>query len=80
MGAKATIEHVSEGWLAIFLSDEMQAVVDAAGEKIAAEAGEHFEYKAATNSRYTAGGFVSGDATGNYEEATDKTLTKAVHA
>ena len=79
MGAKVKIEHVSEGWLEIFLSDKMQEVVDAAGEKIAAEAGEHFGYAAATHNKYTVGGFVSGDASGDFAESTDKVLTKAVH-
>lgn len=74
------IEHNGQGWIEIFKSAAMQAVVDSAGERIASEAGEHFGYMSARNSRYTAGGFVSSDAyTGAYLEATDKTLTKAVH-
>jgi hypothetical protein len=80
MGARIEIEHISSGWAEIFTSAEMQALVDEAGSRIAAEAGEHFEYTPAKNSRFTAGGFVSGDAEGNIEEATDKVLTKAVHA
>lgn len=79
MGAKIQIEHISAGWLKIFLSDEMQAVVDEAGQRIAAEAGEHFEYAQAENNRVTVAGFVRGDEEGNVLEATDKVLTKAVH-
>ncbi len=80
MAKKITIEHNGEGWIKIFTSPQMQSVVDAAGERIAAEAGEHFGYMAGSNSRFTAGGFVSSDEyTGAYEEATDKVLTKAVH-
>lgn len=79
MGARIEIEHVSQGWIEIFTSAGMQAVVDAAGERIAAEAGEHFDYQAATNNQFTVAGFVSGDVTGSYQEATDKVLTKAVH-
>ena len=80
MGARTVIEHISDGWAEVFKSAGMQAAVDAAGERIAAEAGEHFQYTPATNNQFTAGGFVSGDAEGNIEEATDKVLTKAVHA
>lgn len=80
MGAKIRIEHNGEGWIQIFKSDEMKAVVDAAGERIAAEAGEHFSYTPAQNNIFTVGGFVSGDTEGSNLEATDKVLTKAVHA
>lgn len=80
MGARIVIEHISPGWAEVFKSEGMQAVVDAAGERIAAEAGEHFSYTPATNNQFTAAGFVSGDSEGNTEEATDKVLTKAVHA
>ena len=80
MGAKVRIEHNSKGWAEIFTSAEMQAVVDEAGERIAAEAGEHFQYSPATHSNFTAAGFVVADKySGAYQEATDKVLTKAVH-
>ena len=79
MGVKAIIKHNSSGWVEIFKSSAMQSVVDSAGERIAAEAGEHFYYSAAKNSRYTAGGFVGCDAYGALQEAYDKELTKAVH-
>lgn len=81
MAAKITVEHNGKGWIEIFTSPAMQSVVDAAGERIAAEAGEHFGYMAGSNSRFTAGGFVSSDEySGAYQEATDKVLTKAVHS
>ena len=80
MGARIEIEHISAGWAEVFKSAGMQAAVDAAGERIAAEAGEHFQYTPATNNQFTAGGFVSGDAEGNIGEATDRTLMRAVHA
>lgn len=80
MGAKIRIEHNSAGWAEVFQSEGMKAAVDAAGERIAAEAGEHFAYTPAQNNRYTVAGFVSGDPEGNIEEAVDKVLTKAVHA
>lgn len=80
MGAKLVIEHNSEGWIEIFKSEGMQAVVDQAGERIAAEAGEDFSYSQAQNNRYTVAGFVGSDNyNGAYLEATDKVLTKAVH-
>lgn len=80
MSTKVKIEHISKGWQEIFMSPEMQAVVDDAGERIASNAGEHFGYMPAENSRYTAAGFVSSDEyTGAYLEAVYKTLTKAVH-
>ena len=81
MGAKIRIEHDGKGWMEIFKSANMQAVVDSAGERIASEAGEHFGYMPGQNNQYTAGGFVSSDEyTGAYLEAVYKTLTKAVHA
>lgn len=81
MASKVMIEHNGEGWMEIFTSAEMQSLVDGVGERIAEEAGEHFGYMAAQNSQFTAGGFVSSDEyTGAYEEATEKVLTKAVHA
>ena len=80
MGARIQIEHNSAGWAEIFKSDGVKALVDAAGERIATEAGEHFQYSPADNNQFTVAGFVSGDAEGNIQEATDKNLTKAVHA
>ena len=80
MGARIVIEHNSAGWAEIFKSEGMKAVVDAAGERIAAEAGEHFSYSPGIHNNFTVAGFVSGDEIGNIEEATDKVLTKAVHA
>lgn len=80
MGAKVRIEHNSAGWVEIFTSEGMKEVVDEAGERIAAEAGGHFTYSPAGNNQYTVAGFVSGDDEGSIMEATDKTLSKAVHA
>ena len=81
MGAKVQIEHVSAGWIEIFTSGEMQAVVNGAGERIASEAGEHFNYSPAKNNRFTVAGFVSSDEySGAYQEAMDKVLTRAVHS
>lgn len=80
MPAKIKIEHNSKGWIEVFTSPDMQNAVDQVGERIAAEAGEHFGYMPGSNNRFTAGGFVSSDEyTGAYQEATDKVLTKAVH-
>ena len=80
MGARIVIEHNSAGWAEIFKSEGMKAAVDAAGERIAANAGEHFHYEAATNNRFTAGGVVRGDDEGDILEATDKIVTRAVHS
>lgn len=80
MGAKVVIEHISEGWIDIFKSAGMQAVVDEAGERIRANAGDHFRYEQAQHNQFTAAGFVGADdIEGAYEEAEDKVLTKAVH-
>ena len=80
MGAKVVVEHIPAGWIEVFKSAGMQAVVDEAGERIAAEAGEHFGYMPAKNSNFTAAGFVSSDEySGAYQEAVHKVLTKAVH-
>lgn len=79
MAAKVTTEHNSKGWIEIFKSAEMQSVVDSAGQKIASNAGEGFEYVQATKNIYTVGGFVVADSyQAKYLEATEKTLTKAV--
>lgn len=81
MAAKIQIEHNGKGWIEIFTSPQMQSVVDTAGERIAAEAGIHFGYMPASNSQFTAAGFVSSDEySGAYAEATNKVLTKAVHS
>lgn len=80
MAVKIRIEHVSDGWAQIFLSAEMKALVDGAGERIAGEAGDGFEYGPAQNNRFTAAGFVSSTTHASaVSEAIDKTLTKAVH-
>ncbi|MDO4527430.1 MAG: hypothetical protein Q4C03_01435 [bacterium] len=79
MAVKAPIEHNPQGWIEIFTSANMQAVVDQAGQRIASEAGSHFGYEQAKDNRYTVAGFVSGDSEGAILEATDKVLTKAVH-
>lgn len=80
MSTKIQIEHNGKGWIEIFKSKGMQAAVDAAGEKIAAQAGENFRYDQAQHSTFTAGGFVGADNyAGAIEEAEDKVLTKAVH-
>ena len=80
MATKIRIEHVSSGWAQIFLSAEMKALVDGAGERIASEAGDGFEYSSAGNNQFTVAGFVS-SATHEaaVSEAVDKSLTKAVH-
>ena len=79
MGVKVEIKHNSSGWVEIFKSAEMQNVVNQAGQRIANEAGEHFYYSPASNSQYTAGGFVGCDAYGAIQEAITKNLTRAVH-
>ena len=80
MSTRITIEHNGAGWAQIFTSDAMKQLVDSAGERIAAEAGDHFSYSPATKNRFTVAGFVSGDDEGNILEATDKVLTRAVHS
>jgi hypothetical protein len=47
MAAKVQIEHNSAGWIEIFKSAGMQAVVDSAGQRIASEAGNNFSYSPA---------------------------------
>ena len=80
MSAKVIIEHNSKGWIEIFTSPGMQAAVDAAGEKIRAQAGDHFRYDQAQHNQFTVAGFVGADDyEGAVEEAEDKVLTKAVH-
>lgn len=81
MSATVKVEHNGKGWIEIFKSANMQAVVDSAGERIASEAGNHFYYSRGTNNQFTVAGFVTSDEySGAYQEATDKVLTRAVHA
>ena len=80
MSAKITIEHNTKGWIEIFKSPGMQAIVDETGQRIASEAGENFHYAQGQHNQFTVAGFVSSSGySGAYEEATEKTLTKAVH-
>lgn len=80
MASKVVVEHNNVGWLEIFLSGEMQAVVDAAGQRMASEAGEGFEYHQHTANRVSVGGYVQSETLEAAEaEAIDKALTKAVH-
>lgn len=80
MSAKITIEHNTKGWIEIFKSPGMQAIVDETGQRIASEAGENFHYAQGQRNQFTVAGFVSSSGySGAYEEATEKVLTKAVH-
>lgn len=79
MATHFTIEHNPKGWVEIFKSAGMKSVVDSAGQRIADNAGDGFEYVQATKNIYTVGGFVVADSyQAKYLEATEKTLTKAV--
>lgn len=81
MGARIEIHHNSAGWMQIFKSEGMRKLVDETGSRIAAEAGPEFAYEPATHDRVTVAGFVYAvDEAGDILEATDKALTKAVHA
>lgn len=81
MGAKIRIEHNPAGWAEIFKSAGMRELVDQTGRRIAGEAGEHFAYRQSTDDNFTVAGFVSAiDSEGDELEATEKVLTKAVHA
>ena len=83
--ARIRVQHLSGGYMKIWKSPAMQAEVDAAGEKIAANANAGysqpwFKYYP-KRGRYTALGSVSATGpTGDYYEARDGALTKAVHA
>lgn len=75
------IEHISEGYLDIWKSGGMQAVVDVAGERIAAEAGEPWFRYYPKPGNFTAMGFVSSTGqTGAYYQQRDKALSRAVHS
>ena len=84
MGAKIVIEHIPEGYLEIWKSSAMQAVVNQAGERIAASANagypnEPFRYYPRMGS-FTALGFVSSTGpSGAYYQQRDKALSQAVH-
>lgn len=77
---KVRIEHIGEGYLKVWKSDGMQAAVDRAGERIAAEAGDGFGYMPSMGN-FTAMGFVSSMG---YEAAIEEqdghALSKAVHS
>ena len=80
MAVKIEIQHNREAWRKIFTSPEMRRLVDETGERIAKEAGDHFSYEQADWADNAAVGVVVADKyTGSIQEATEKTLTKAVH-
>ena len=79
MTVRIKIEHLGEGYMEIWKSDGMKAVVDQAGERIAAEAGEHYRYYPKMGN-FTAMGFVSSTGpSGAYYQQRDKLLSRAVH-
>lgn len=84
MAKKVRIELVSEGFDVILGGANTQAVCEAAGQRIASEAGDGFQYFPDNLNVYghpRTGGFV--DATTGEamrSEAEHKSLTKAVHA
>lgn len=78
--ASVRVEHNGQGWMEIFKSDGMQAVVDGAGNRIAAEAGiPWFKYYPKPG-KFAAMGFVTSTGpTGAYYQQQDKRLSRAVH-
>ena len=84
MPVRIRIEHIPKGYMDVWKSDGMQAAVDQAGQKIAAEAnagygGEWFGYQSDMGN-FTAMGFVSSKGpTGAYYQQRDRALSKAVH-
>ena len=83
MATKIRFEMNHDGWREILCSQKMADACKTVGERIAAEAGEHFGYRAATfgYGGGRVGGYVSSTSIeGDKLEATDKVLTKAVHA
>ena len=79
MTVRIKIEHLGEGYMEIWKSDGMKAVVDQAGERIAAEAGENFRYYPRMG-QFTALGFVdSVGQAGAIEQQQFKSLSRAVH-
>lgn len=81
--ARIRIKHISSGYTRIWKSPEMQAEVDDAGQRVAdnANAGfsqPWFSYRP-VRGRYTALGNVSAtDPTGDYYQARDGVLSRAV--
>jgi len=81
MPVKIRLEHISEGYLEIWKSSAMQAQVDKAGMRIAAEAGEPWFKYYPKPGTFTAMGFVSSTGpTGAIYQQQDKALSKAVHS
>lgn len=81
MPVSIRLEHVSEGYLEIWKSGNMQAVVDQAGGRIAAEAGEPWFRYYPKPGNFTSMGFVSSTGpTGAYYQQRDKALSRAVHS
>lgn len=78
--ASFRLEHIPNGWLDVFKSPGVQAEVDEAGARIAANAGEYYRYYPKPGN-FTGMGFVSSTGpSGNMYEAMDKRLTRAVHS
>lgn len=85
--SKVKIQWVNQGFKDILNSEDLAEICDDAAEKIAHRAGEHFEAK-----RWYSHGIGKGkpgrvasivrnkDKEGAEEEATNKTLTKAVNS
>lgn len=84
MSVRVEVEHISAGYMEIWKSGAMQAVVDAAGGRMADEANgglsfEAFRYYPQMGS-FTAMGFVSSTGpTGAIYQQQWKTLSRAVH-
>ena len=82
MATKVRIGHDGEGWAELFRS--FQPLVDSVGQRIAAEANAGLDepmcaYKAAPANFYARGYVNTVGLAGAIEQATNKTLTRAVH-
>lgn len=69
----------SAAWAQIFKSDGMKAVVDAAGERISAEAGPYYSYKGHMGNYAYTGKVSANNKTASIFEQKYKTLSRAVH-
>lgn len=80
MAQQIDVRLILRGINALMRSEEVQADLDARGQRMAAAAGPDFEYKRSPH-KWTARGYVqSRNARGDRQEAREKRLARSISA